>query len=214
MNSLIREMVSGSIVTIEIFIVVILFSIPLGLITTFLYISKNKFISKITALYILIMRGTPLMLQLFFFYYGLPNLPVIGKHLVLSRFVACIVAFILNYGAYFAEIFRGGLLAVDKGQYEAAKVLGFTKFQTLKKVVLPQMFRVVLPSISNEAIILVKDTALVSAISVSELLRVTNNAVNATSSVTPFVIAGLFYLGMSYVVTVIFHYLEKRYSFE
>lgn len=214
MDGMIREMISGSIVTIEIFLIVIAFSIPLGLIITFLYISKNKVVSKITSFYILVMRGTPLLLQLFFFYYGLPNLPIVGDYLVFSRFNACIVAFILNYAAYFAEIFRGGLLAVDKGQYEAAKVLGFTKIQTLQKIVIPQMFRVVLPSISNESIILVKDTALVSAISVSELLRVTNNAVNTSASITPYIVAGFFYLGMSYVVTVFFHKLEDKYRFE
>ncbi|MFV0504633.1 MAG: amino acid ABC transporter permease [Lachnospirales bacterium] len=213
MDGLIKEMLEGSIVTIEIFFLVIVLSVPLGLCITFLYMSKNVVVQKVTAFYILLMRGTPLLLQLFFFYYGLPYIPVIGKYLVFTRFWACIVAFVLNYAAYFAEIFRGGLLAVDIGQYEAAKVLGFTKFQTLRKIVIPQMFRVTLPSISNEAIILVKDTALVSAISVAELLKVTNSAVSSTASVTPFFIAGIFYLVMSYVVTVFFKFLERKYAF-
>ena len=187
---------------------------PLGLVLTFLYTSKNKALNKVVAFYILIMRGTPLLLQIFFVYFGLPYTPIIGKYLTISdRFTAGAVAFILNYAAYFAEIFRGGLLSVDKGQYEAAKVLGLTDMQTRFKIVLPQMFRISLPAVSNEAIILIKDTALITAIGLSDLLKVTKTIVNKTTNISAFLVAAIFYLIMSYVLTIVFRLLEKKFAF-
>ena len=159
------------------------------------------------------MRGTPLLLQLFFVFFGLPYIPFIGKYLTFDRFPAGAIAFIFNYAAYYAEIFRGGLLSIDKGQYEAAKVLGLSKWQTTYKIILPQMFRVSLPAISNEVIILVKDTALVTAIGLTDLLQVTKTIVNRTSNIVPFIVAAVFYLIMSYILTLIFKKLEEIFAF-
>ena len=210
----IPQMAEGCVLTIKLFLITALFSVPLGLVFTFLYTTKNKLINKIVGLYILVMRGTPLLLQIFFVYFGLPYVPVIGEYLTINdRFTAGAIAFILNYAAYFAEIFRGGLLSVDKGQYEAAKVLGMSDMQTRFKVVLPQMFRIALPSVSNEAIVLIKDTALITAIGLTDLLKVTQTIVNRTTNISAFAVAALFYLVMSYVLTVFFKFLEKKFSF-
>ncbi|MBR6399788.1 MAG: amino acid ABC transporter permease [Firmicutes bacterium] len=210
----IPQMAVGCLLTLKLFIITIVLSMPLGLVLTFLYTSKNKALNKVVAFYILIMRGTPLLLQIFFVYFGLPYTPIIGKYLTISdRFTAGAVAFILNYAAYFAEIFRGGLLSVDKGQYEAAKVLGLTDMQTRFKIVLPQMFRISLPAVSNEAIILIKDTALITAIGLSDLLKVTKTIVNKTTNISAFLVAAIFYLIMSYVLTIVFRLLEKKFAF-
>ena len=207
------QMATGSLVTLQLFAITLALSIPIGFALTLAYMSKNKLVQKATGFYILVMRGTPLLLQVFFMYYGLPYLPFIGKYILFDRFTACAVAFVLNYAAYFAEIFRGGLLAVDKGQFEASKVLGLNRFQTLTKIVIPQMVRVSLPSISNEAIILVKDTALAAAISVVDLMHVTKGIVSREANILPFAIAAIFYLAMSYVLTVVFRRLEKKFAF-
>lgn len=214
LNEWIPQMATGCVLTIKLFLITFFLSMPLGLILTFLYTTKNRVINSIVGFYILIMRGTPLLLQIFFVYFGLPYVPVIGQYLTINdRFTAGAIAFILNYGAYFAEIFRGGLLSVDKGQYEAAKVLGMTDMQTRFKIVLPQMFRISLPAVSNEAIVLIKDTALITAIGLTDLLKVTKTIVNRTTDVSAFVVAAVFYLVMSYVLTVVFKFLEKKFSF-
>lgn len=207
-------MLKGSWLTIQLFFITLLVSMPLGLGITFLYISPRKIISRIAGFYIMVMRGTPLILQVVFVYYGLPFLPYIGKYLVFGRFTSAGVAFILNYAAYFAEIFRGGLLAVDPGQYEAAKVLGLNRWQTTYRIVLPQMLRVALPSINNEAIILVKDTALITILALPELLRVSLTIVNASGRISPFFVAAVFYLVMSYFVNFVFKKLEDVFKYE
>ncbi len=212
--SWIGQMMTGCKLTISLFMVTIVLSIPLGLILTFLYTGKNKIINNIVGFYILIMRGTPLLLQIFFVYFGLPYIPFIGKYLVISdRFTAGAIAFILNYGAYFAEIFRGGILSVDKGQYEAAKVLGINEMQTKFKIVIPQMFRISLPAVANETIILLKDTALITTLGLSDLLKVTNNIVNRTTNVSAYAVAAAFYLIISYLLSVLFKKLEKKFEF-
>ena len=132
--------------------------------------------------YVALMRGTPLMLQLFFIYFGLPVLPVVGEYLVMGRFPAACVAFVLNYAAYFCEIFRGGLLAVDRGQYEAAQVLGLRRLRTKLTIAVPQMCKVTLPAVSNEVITLVKDTALGSVLSIPDLMKLATARVNATAT--------------------------------
>ncbi|MDR2904165.1 MAG: amino acid ABC transporter permease [Clostridiales bacterium] len=213
LDKMLLQMLEGSYATAGLFFITLLLSLPLGLGLMLLYVSKNKIVKNVTGFYILIMRGTPLLLQMFFIYFGLPYLPGIGVYLQVGRFFACAVAFVLNYAAYFAEIFRGGLLAIDQGQNEAAKVLGLNKTQTLVKIILPQMIRVSLPSISNEAIILVKDTSLMTALGVVELLGATKNIVNNTFSVMPFGIAAIFYLVMSWALTLFFRKMEQRYSF-
>jgi len=212
--NMINPMLKGSLYTVQLFFVTLLISLPLGLCVTFLYTGRWIIIRKITGFYVLIMRGTPLLLQMFFVYFGLPFIPVIGPYLKFDAFTSAAIAFILNYAAYFAEIFRGGLLAIDRGQHEAAKVLGLTHFQTTYKIVLPQMFRVTLPSVSNEALILVKDTALITVLALHDLLSVSRTIVNATASFVPFIVAGVFYLIMSYIVTVFFHALERKFSYE
>ena len=212
--SWIGQMLIGCKLTVSLFMVTIILSIPLGLILTFLYTGKNKIINYIVGFYILIMRGTPLLLQIFFIYFGLPYIPFIGKYLVISdRFTAGAIAFILNYGAYFAEIFRGGILSVDKGQYEAAKVLGISEIQTKFKIVIPQMFRISLPAVANETIILLKDTALITTLGPSDLLKVTNNIVNRTTNVSAYAVAAAFYLIISYLLSVLFKKLEKKFEF-
>ena len=160
-----------------------------------------------------LMRGTPLMLQLFFIYFGLPVLPVIGEYLVMGRFPAACVAFVLNYAAYFCEIFRGGLLAVDRGQYEAAQVLGLRRLRTKLTIAVPQMCKVTLPAVSNEVITLVKDTALGSVLSIPDLMKLATARVNATANIAPFLVAAVFYLVMTVVLTRGFDALEKKFRF-
>ena len=141
-------------------------------------------------------------------------LPVVGEYLVLDRFVAACLGFTLNYAAYFAEIFRGGLLAIDKGQYEAAQVLGLNKFQTTTRIILPQMFRIALPSLANESITLVKDTALLYAVAVPELLHYAQTVVNRDFTIVPFLVAAGMYLIITLVLTMFFKWLERRFKFE
>ena len=212
--SWISRMSTGCIVTLQLFIATIVFSIPFGLILTFLYTSKSRVLNKVIGFYLLILRGTPLLLQIFFVWFGLPFIPGIGKYLTISdRFTAGAVAFIFNYAAYFAEIFRGGLLSVDKGQYEAAKVLGISEMQTKFKIVMPQMFRISLPAVANETIILLKDTALVSTIGLADLLDVTKEIVNTSTNVSAYAVAAVFYLALSYVLSILFKKLEGKFSF-
>lgn len=207
-------MLEGARTTMILFLIVIVLSIPLGFVVTLMAKSAIKPLAWIAHSYIYVMRGTPLLLQLLFFCFGLPQIPVIGEYLVMDRFTAACLGFVLNYGAYFAEIFRGGLLSIDKGQYEAAKVLGLGKWQTLRKVILAQMFRVALPAVANESITLVKDTALLYAVAVPELLNYAKTAVNRDFTVTPFIVAGVIYLLMTLVLTLFFKVLEKRFKFE
>jgi polar amino acid transport system permease protein len=199
-------MLEGAKITILLFFIAIAFSIPLGFVITLFSQSTNKVISWTAKSYVYVMRGTPLLLQLLF--------PVIGEYLVMDRFVAACLAFILNYAAYFAEIFRGGLLAIDKGQYEAAQVLGFSKSQTTVKIILPQMFRIALPAVSNESITLIKDTALLYAVAVPELLHFAQTAVNRDFTIVPFFIAGIIFLLLTLVLTAFFKWLEHQFKFE
>jgi polar amino acid transport system permease protein len=207
-------MLEGAKITILLFLIAIAFSIPLGFVITLLSQSTNKIISWIAKSYVYVMRGTPLLLQLLFICFGLPMIPIIGEYLVMDRFVAACLAFILNYAAYFAEIFRGGLLAIDKGQYEAAQVLGFSKSQTTVKIILPQMFRIALPAVSNESITLIKDTALLYAVAVPELLHFAQTAVNRDFTIVPFFIAGIIFLLLTLVLTAFFKWLEHQFKFE
>lgn len=206
-------MLQGAKITILVFFVVIIASLPLGFIVTLLGRSKFKPLSYLITIYIAIMRGTPLILQLIFVFYALPNIPVIGKYLVLDRIPAALLAFTLNYAAYFAEIFRGGLLAIDKGQSEAAKVLGFNKVQTFIHIIIPQMIRVTLPALSNESITLVKDTSLLTVISIAEISYVAKTAVTRDASVTPLIIAGILYLLLILILTIILRLIEKKFSY-
>lgn len=207
-------MLEGAQMTILLFFIAIIISIPLGFLLTLAVKSSLKPVSLLAQGYIYVMRGTPLLLQLLLICFGLPMLPVVGEYLVLDRFVAACLGFVLNYAAYFAEIFRGGLLAIDKGQYEASKVLGLSKWQTTTRIILPQMFRVTLPAIANESVTLVKDTALLYAVAVPELLHYAQTAVNRDFTIVPFFVAGLIYLIMTLFLTFVFKGIERRYKFE
>jgi polar amino acid transport system permease protein len=207
-------MLEGAQMTVLLFVIAIMVSIPLGFLLTVAVKSSLKPLSLLAQGYIYIMRGTPLLLQLLLICFGLPMLPVVGEYLVLDRFVAACLGFVLNYAAYFAEIFRGGLLAIDKGQYEASQVLGLSKWQTTTRIILPQMFRVTLPAIANESVTLVKDTALLYAVAVPELLHYAQTAVNRDFTIVPFFVAGLIYLVMTLFLTFIFKGIERRYKFE
>lgn len=209
-----KPMLEGAQMTVLLFLIAIVVSIPLGFVITLMAKSSIKAVAWIAHTYVYVMRGTPLLLQLLFICFGLPLLPGIGEYLVFDRFVAACIGFVLNYAAYFAEIFRGGLLAIDKGQYEAAQVLGFSKWQTMTKIILPQMFRVALPAVSNESITLVKDTALLYAVAVPELLHYAQTAVNRDFTIVPFFVAGVIYLIMTLLLTLFFKWMEKRFKFE
>ncbi|WNC15933.1 amino acid ABC transporter permease [Brevibacillus brevis] len=209
-----KPMLEGAEMTVLLFLIAIVVSIPLGFLITLMAKSSIKALAWLAHAYVYVMRGTPLLLQLLFICFGLPMLPFVGEYLVFDRFVAACIGFILNYAAYFAEIFRGGLLAIDKGQYEAAEVLGFSKWQTTTKIVLPQMFRIALPAVANESITLVKDTALLYAVAVPELLHYAETAVNRDFTIVPFFIAGVIYLLMTLLLTLFFKWLEKRFKYE
>ncbi|AAS45058.1 MULTISPECIES: amino acid ABC transporter permease [Bacillus] len=213
-NSILMPMLEGAQMTVLLFLIAIVVSIPMGFLLTLAVRSNLKPLSWLAQGYIYVLRGTPLLLQLLFICFGLPLLPVIGEYLVMDRFVAACLGFILNYAAYFAEIFRGGLLAIDKGQYEASQVLGLSKWQTMRRVILPQMFRIALPAVANESVTLIKDTALLYAVAVPELLHFAQTAVNRDFTITPFFVAGLIYLIMTLVLTMFFKWLERRFKFE
>ena len=159
-------------------------------------------------LYTSVVRGTPLLLQLFFVYYGLP---LMIPALRFERFTAAALTFIINYAAYFVEIFRGGIQSIDRGQYEAARVLGMTYRQTMVRIVLPQTLKRVLPPVANEAITLVKDTALVVVLGIGEILRNSKEVVSRDFTISPFVIAGVIYLVLNYGLVWLFGRMEQRY---
>lgn len=197
----------GSKVTLELFLVTLVMALPLGLLVSLARVSALKLLSRLMELYIWIMRGTPLMLQLLFVYFALP---MIGVRL--SDIAAALLAFTLNYAAYFAEIFRAGIQSIERGQYEAAKTLGMTYTQTMRRIIIPQMIRRVLPPISNETINLVKDTSLIYILAMNDLLRVARTIVQRDFDMTPFFVAAVFYLAMTFVLTWIFKRLEAHYG--
>ena len=205
MNENIIFILNGMKLTINLYIITMVFSLPLGIIFSLGRVSKSAFLNNCIQIYTWIFRGTPLLLQLFFVYYGLP---VIG--ITLTPFTAASVTFIINYAAYFCEIFRGSILGIDKGQYEAAKVLGMSYWQTMRRIIIPQSLITALPPLSNEAISLIKDTSLVSAIGMAEILRNSRELVTRDFSVVPFVICAVLYLLMSVVVIAFFKKLEEK----
>ena len=205
----IPELLKGMKITLEIFGVTLLLAIPLGFLVSLLRISKIKAVQWLTAAYIWVLRGTPLMLQLFFVYYGLPYISIFGMKLAFDPLPATLIAFVLNYSAYFAEIFRSGIESIDRGQYEGAKALGLSSWQTMRTIIVPQMVRVVLPPVSNETITLVKDTALASTLALVEMMRAAQLKVSTTASAVPFLGAAVFYLLLTLVLTIIFSRLEK-----
>ena len=201
------SILAGSKVTLEIFIFTLAMSLPLGFFVALLRLSGIRPLAILMDVYIWIMRGSPLMLQLLFVYFALP---MIGVRF--SDIAAALLAFTLNYAAYFAEIFRAGIQAVPKGQYEAAKTLGMSYPQTMRRIILPQVIRIVLPPVSNETINLVKDTSLVYILAMNDLLRVARTIVQREFDMTPFLFAAIFYLAMTFVLTWGFKKLEAHYG--
>ena len=209
--SMFSQLAAGFLVTVEIFVLTLLFSMPLGMIVAFGRMSKNGVIRTLSKLYISIMRGTPLMLQILVVYFG----PFYAFGIKMGsgyRFPAVIIAFVINYAAYFAEIYRSGIESMPKGQYEAAEILGYSKAQTFFKIILPQVIKRVLPPVTNETITLVKDTSLVYVLAMNDLMRTARNLVQRDFNITPFIVAGCFYLFATLILTVIFERLEKHFS--
>ena len=208
--SLLGPLAQGAAVTLKLFAITLALAVPLGLVLALARVSRWRALSAAVNGYIWLMRGTPLMLQMLFIYFALPFVPVIGIRL--PDFPSAVVAFSLNFAAYFAEIFRAGIQSVDKGQYEAAKSLGMSYSQTMRRIVLPQMVRHILPPMSNETITLVKDTALIYVLALNDLLRAARNIVQREFTVTPFLVAAAFYLIMTLVLTWVFQRMERHYA--
>ena len=206
---LMKILLDGTKVSLRIFAITLIFAIPLGILVSALSISKNKIISKIIKLYILLMRGTPLLLQIICIYFA----PYYLFKFSYNRFIAVIIAFTLNYAAYFGEIFRGGIESIPKGQWEVAFTLGFTKIKTFFIVILPQAIKRILPSISNEVITLVRDTSLAQVIGVTELFAFAQKQANYKFSIIPLLVAGLIYLLISVILTYIFNYKERKLEY-
>lgn len=202
---------AGLEVTLKVFAVCIIFSIPLGIIVALCRLSKNIIIRKIAEFYIWVLRGTPLLLQIMFIFFGLP---VMGISLGNNRLMSAYIPFVLNYAAYFGEIFRSGIQSIEKGQREAASILGFTPFQINMKIVLPQVFKRTLPSVGNEIITLVKDTSLVYIIGVNDILKLSKGVANRDVTLLPFVVAAIMYLVMTFVITKILEKVEKKVIYE
>ena len=202
------SLLSGAATTLQVFALVLVFSIPLGIMLAFSMQIRLKPLQWLLNIYIWIMRGTPLLLQLIFIYYVLPSIGI-----RLDRIPAAIIAFTLNYAAYFAEIFRGGISSIPTGQYEAAKVLKFTPVQTIRLIILPQVVKIVLPSVFNEVMTLVKDTSLVYALGISDLILASRTAANRDASLAPMFVAGLIYLLLIVLATLIAKQVEKKFSY-
>lgn len=208
---MLTTMSAGMLRTCGIFALTLIGSLPLGLLVAVLRSSKNKLVSTIIRAYIAVIRGTPLMLQLLVWYFG----PYYLFHISIKgwRFPAIIVGFVVNYAAYFAEIYRGGIESMPVGQYEAAQVLGYTKRQTFFKIILPQVIKRILPSITNEVITLVKDTSLAFTLAYQEVFSLAKQISASQTSFRPFVIAGVFYFVANYVVAYVMERIEKSMQY-
>ena len=206
---LLQILLEGAAVTVQVFALTLLFSLPLGVLVSVGRMSKRWYISKPVSLYIYVMRGTPLMLQVMFIYFLLPNILPFR----FDRFWAAILAFTINYAAYFAEIFRGGIQSIPVGQREAAQVLGYTRIQTFFRIILPQVFKRVLLPVTNEVITLVKDTALASTIAVTDLMSLAKKQVSGSSSIEPYLVAMLIYLALNGVAEQACKRIERRLNY-
>ncbi len=202
----------GLLVSLGIFTITLLFSLPLGLLVAFGRMHKNPLISGIIKIYISFMRGTPLMLQLFMVYYGPYYIFKVSLHPG-YRMTAVYIGFILNYAAYFAEIYRSGIQSMDRGQYEAAEILGYSKMQCFFRIILPQVWKKILPSITNEVISLVKDTSLAFSISVMEMFTQAKALSSSQSSMLPLIMAGVLYYIFNFVVAFIMEQMEKKMAY-
>lgn len=212
MTTTFSQLLSGMVVSVEIFLLTLLFSLPLGLAVAFGRMSKNRILQGFVKVYIAIMRGTPLMLQLIVVYFA--PFYVFGVKISQSyRFIAVIIAFSINYAAYFAEIYRAGIESIPIGQYEAAAVLGYSKSQTFFKIIFPQVIKRILPPVTNETITLVKDTSLAFVIAVAEMFTIAKQISAKQASVSALMVAGLFYFVFNYVVAYIMEMFEKKLSY-
>ena len=207
-SEILPSLFQGAALTLQIFFWTLVGSLPLGILVSLGLTSKIKPLKWVLEIYVWLMRGTPLLLQLIFVFYGLP---IIG--IVFERYDAALVAFILNYAAYFAEIFRGGFQSVDQGQFEAARVLRLSYWQTLRKIIIPHVIKTVIPSIGNEVINLVKDSSLVYVIGLGDLLRAGNVATSRDVTLVPLMLVGLIYLILVGICTLILRQVEKCYAY-
>ena len=209
---IIQQLLPGMGTSIQIFFVTLIFSLPLGIIVALLRLNKNPIISGITTAYISVMRGTPLMLQMMLVYFGpyyLFKISVSSSY----RLTAVLIAFSINYAAYFGEIYRGGINSMPQGQYEAAKLLGYNKVQTFFVIILPQVIKRVIPSVGNEVITLVKDTSLAFTISVAEMFSMAKALASSQVSMMPYVAAALFYYIFNFIVAWVMDRIEKRLDY-
>ncbi|MCI6866555.1 MAG: amino acid ABC transporter permease [Lachnospiraceae bacterium] len=209
---MLQQLSNGMVKSIGIFVLTLIFSLPLGLLISFGRMSKNKILQTIMKVYISIMRGTPLMLQLLVVYFGpfyLFGMKIGGSY----RYMAIIIGFALNYAAYFAEIYRSGIESMPVGQYEAAKVLGYSKVQCFVHIIFPQVVKRILPSVTNEVITLVKDTSLSFSLAYAEMFTIAKQIAASETSFMPFVVAGVFYYIFNLIVAVVMEYVEKRLSY-
>lgn len=212
LSVIIAKLAEGMFVSIQIFIMTLVFSLPLGLVVAFGRMSKNSILRNAVKVYISIMRGTPLMLQLMMVYFG----PFYLFQIKVGngfRLWAAFIGFVINYAAYFAEIYRSGIQSMPAGQYEAAKLLGYSRTQTFFRIILPQVIKRILPSVTNEVITLVKDTSLAFTIGVLEMFTQAKALASSQTSMIPFVAAGLFYYVFNLIVAVVMEYTEKKLSY-
>ncbi len=207
--NLTRIMMGGVENTLIIFFLTLVLSVPLGMLVALGRMSKNAMLNKPISLYIYIMRGTPLMLQVLFIYFLLPQI----LPFKVDRMAAVVFAFVINYAAYFAEIFRGGIQSIPPGQREAAQVLGYTRSQTFLRIIMPQVVKSVMPSVTNEVITLVKDTALASTVSITEIMIIAKQQVSSSSSVEPYFLAMVFYLVLNGVAEQLCKLAERKMNY-
>ena len=210
-GTMLQQLGQGLIVSIEIFLLTLVFSLPLGLLVSFGRMSKNAIVRGIVKFYISVMRGTPLMLQLIVVYFA--PYYIFGWSVNGYRFPAIIIAFSINYAAYFAEIYRGGIESMPKGQHEAAEVLGFSKFETFFIIIFPQVIKRILPSITNEIITLVKDTSLAFVLAQAEMFTMAKQIAAKEASIMPLMVAGVFYYIFNFVVAFLMERVEKSMNY-
>lgn len=211
-TTMLEMMSTGMVKTVAIFLWTLVLSVPLGLVVALIRIKKIPVINTIIKIYISLMRGTPLMLQLLVVFFG----PFYLFKISLSdnyRFIAVIIGFVLNYAAYFAEIFRSGIESMPVGQYEAANVLGYTKTQTFIRIILPQVIKRIFPAFTNEVITLVKDTSLAYSIAYVEMFSLAKQIAAKVTNLMPFVIAGVFYYVFNFVVAALSEHIEKKMNY-
>ena len=208
---MISKMSEGLGRTCAIFFLTLLFSLPLGMVVALLRMSKNRVVSGITKVYISVLRGTPLMLQLLAVTYG--PFYLFGVGVAREKLVPVVIAFSLNYAAYFAEIYRGGIESMSQGQYEAAEVLGYSKLQCFMRIILPQVVKRILPSVTNEVVTLVKDTSMAFTVAYQEMFTIGKQIANSQTSFLPFVIAGVFYFVFNAAVGFAMGQMEKKLSY-